>query len=285
MISKEYNVYVENMRLQIITSRVSAENFCDNKKSPLHRHISAELFAVVEGSADILTANERIKLTKGDIAVVPVSFLHCLEPTDKKAQVFAFAFMCNQSGDHWEKNIYKQIASLSCQDSVIVWKDCYSLCKMAFEICSEITEENEVITSLHALELLLALCGKKQELKTRSIEQKEKKYDINRMMLLDHIITGHYAEDISLDDVAKKLFISGRQLDRIVRKRYGKTLHNVIMEMRVREAADLLKNEPALTVDAVSKRVGFAYTSGFYREFSRIYGVTPIEFRKEKSKR
>lgn len=282
MIGKEYTIHVENVRLQILTNQMSYDDYSGNKKSPLHRHISAELFAVVEGSATLFTENERIVLTKGDVVIVPVSFLHCLEVTQEETQVCAFTFICNQNGRSWNKNVYREIASLSCQESISIWKDCHSLCKKTLEICSEKDEENEIVTGLRTLELLLVLCEKKRELKINFIDQKEKKYDINRMMLLDYIITGHYAENITLDYVASKLFISSRQLDRIVRKRYGKTLHNVIMEMRMREAAELLEKELNLSVDSISKKVGFTSASAFYREFSRTYGVTPNEFRKKR---
>ena len=68
-------------------------------------------------------------------------------------------------------------------------------------------------------------------------------------------------------------------LDRIVRKRYGKTLHKVIMETRLRSAERMLVTTN-MTVQEIGSEVGFSSNAGFYREFSRLYGTTPAEYRK-----
>jgi len=99
-------------------------------------------------------------------------------------------------------------------------------------------------------------------------------------MRLDALIASSYMKELTLKDIADSLYISSRQLDRIVRRRYGKTLHKVIMETRVRAAAHMLLTTDK-AVDKIGREVGFSSNAGFYREFSRYCGSTPAEFRKK----
>ena len=85
---------------------------------------------------------------------------------------------------------------------------------------------------------------------------------------------------LTMKEIADELYISSRQLDRIVRKRYGKTLHKVIMETRVRTAEQMLLTTD-MTVERIGRAVGFSSGAGFYREFSAAYGMTPAEYRRK----
>ena len=81
-------------------------------------------------------------------------------------------------------------------------------------------------------------------------------------------------------EVAGKLFISTRQLDRICQKRFGKSFHDQITERRLSAAVKML-TETALTVDEIGRQVGFPAKSGFYRAFTAMFGMTPFQFRKQ----
>lgn len=104
--------------------------------------------------------------------------------------------------------------------------------------------------------------------------------DIQRMMKLDQLINVFFMNDLSAEEVANHLFISSRQLDRIVKKRYGKTLHCVLIDKRLATAEQMLTSTD-MTVDSIGNAVGFGSRSGFYREFVKRHGITPAEFRKK----
>ena len=77
----------------------------------------------------------------------------------------------------------------------------------------------------------------------------------------------------------KELFISTRQLDRIVIKRYGKSLHQLIVDRRFTLAEQLLSTTD-LTVEVIASRAGFSSSASLYREFKKRRGVTPAAFRR-----
>jgi AraC-like DNA-binding protein len=91
-------------------------------------------------------------------------------------------------------------------------------------------------------------------------------------------IEAHYAEPISLADVAAAVGLSAGHLTTVVGRKTGRTVQRWIVERRMTEARRLLA-ETELTVEAVGARVGFRDPGYFIRTFRRGHGVTPLRWR------
>jgi transcriptional regulator GlxA family with amidase domain len=93
-------------------------------------------------------------------------------------------------------------------------------------------------------------------------------------------IEDHYAEPISLGDVALGLSRSAASLARIVRSATGRTVNTWIIERRMAEARRLLAvtDDP---IDVVARAVGFADTGYFRRRFREHHGVAPRDYRRK----
>ena len=99
------------------------------------------------------------------------------------------------------------------------------------------------------------------------------------MVKLDIMIANRYLQKFTASDYANELFISTRQLDRIAIKRYGKSIHQLIVDRRFTLAEQLLSTTD-LTVEDIASRSGFSSSASLYREFKKRKGVTPAVFRK-----
>lgn len=106
--------------------------------------------------------------------------------------------------------------------------------------------------------------------------------DLSRIKLLEQIIATDFTEKLTADVIAEKLFISPRQLDRIAKKRYGKSVRSLIIEKRIDTAAELLRttNMPA---EKIGITVGFGSKAGFLREFTKKHGMSPVVYRKSQA--
>jgi AraC family transcriptional regulator, transcriptional activator of pobA len=91
-------------------------------------------------------------------------------------------------------------------------------------------------------------------------------------------VEAHYAEPISLADVAAAVGLSAGHLTTVVGRKTGRTVQRWIAERRMAEARRLLV-ETDLTVEAVGARVGFRDPGYFIRAFRRSHGVTPLRWR------
>ena len=88
----------------------------------------------------------------------------------------------------------------------------------------------------------------------------------------------HFRENITLEQVAKALSLSTKQLSRIIKNTYGQTFRKRITFMRVEEAKKLLLDKN-LTIAQIAFMVGFSTHTGFYKAFKQITGKKPGEWR------
>ena len=90
----------------------------------------------------------------------------------------------------------------------------------------------------------------------------------------------HYANKLSVGELAKLSHLSASQLTRRFRKLFGATPHEYIMRVRV-DAARTLLEESRRTISDIALEVGFTDHSHFIRTFKHVRGMTPTTYRKK----
>ena len=93
------------------------------------------------------------------------------------------------------------------------------------------------------------------------------------------IVEEEYASDLSLDDIARRIATSRRQLQRSFSEVGSTTFREHVTNVRMERAAKLLADS-RLTVGQVSRMVGYRQQAQFAKAFRRRYGAAPGEYRK-----
>ncbi len=88
----------------------------------------------------------------------------------------------------------------------------------------------------------------------------------------------HFAEPITLDDVAEAVHLTGPAFCRFFHRAMGRSFVGYVHELRVARAC-LLLQETDLAITEVCYRCGFGNLSNFNRVFRRLRGRTPREMR------
>jgi AraC family transcriptional regulator of adaptative response / methylphosphotriester-DNA alkyltransferase methyltransferase len=102
-----------------------------------------------------------------------------------------------------------------------------------------------------------------------------------RASLLDEanaIVEREYASELSLDDIARRVASSRRQLQRAYAEIGGTTFRDHLTRVRMDRAAEMLAVQ-TLTVREVARRVGYRQPAQFAKAFRRHRGVAPSDFR------
>jgi transcriptional regulator GlxA family with amidase domain len=99
-----------------------------------------------------------------------------------------------------------------------------------------------------------------------------------------HLMEQHIGRSLSLQELAGKLDISVRNLQRLFKTETGETPLIYARKIRVRAAAWQLSNSKR-TVAEIAVTCGFSDASHLGREFRKLYGMTPNAFRATCSKR
>jgi AraC family transcriptional regulator of arabinose operon len=96
--------------------------------------------------------------------------------------------------------------------------------------------------------------------------------------VLDLLTTG-MKEAQHVDDLARAVGLSSSRLIHLFKSETGLTIVQALNQMRLRQAALLLKHTPR-NASEVAWDVGFQNYNHFANSFKSQYGMTPIEFRK-----
>jgi transcriptional regulator GlxA family with amidase domain len=92
------------------------------------------------------------------------------------------------------------------------------------------------------------------------------------------IVEAEYAADLSLDDIARRVASSRRQLQRAYAEIGDTTFREHLTAVRMRRAAEMLGTR-GLTVREVAHRVGYRQPAQFAKAFRRHHNVSPSVYR------
>ncbi|HOP29788.1 MAG TPA: helix-turn-helix domain-containing protein [Spirochaetota bacterium] len=92
-------------------------------------------------------------------------------------------------------------------------------------------------------------------------------------------------EEITLKDVAAILDITHHQLSQLLNERLNMNFNTFVNTYRVEFAKELLVEKTEWTVLNIAYEAGFNSKSTFYDAFTKIAGVTPLEFRKSRNRK
>ncbi len=92
------------------------------------------------------------------------------------------------------------------------------------------------------------------------------------------IVEAEYAADLSLDDIARRVASSRRQLQRAYAEIGRTTFRDHLTGVRMERAAEMLSGR-GLTVREVAHRVGYRQPAQFAKAFRRHHQVSPSAFR------
>ena len=92
------------------------------------------------------------------------------------------------------------------------------------------------------------------------------------------IVEAEYGSDLSLDDIARRVASSRRQLQRAYAEIGRTTFREHLTAVRMERAAQLLTSRGP-TVREVAHRVGYRQPAQFAKAFRRHHGLAPSDFR------
>lgn len=89
----------------------------------------------------------------------------------------------------------------------------------------------------------------------------------------------HFAEKVTLDDLAREAAVSPSYLIRLFKRQLETTPHDYLLRYRISRAKELLA-ETTLTSAAIAERVGFTSESNFSYRFKQMTGQGPRAYRR-----
>lgn len=168
--------------------------------------------------------------------------------------------------------------------------------RMDFLRCYEIKEKNQIIKCLYDIynihlngsdmfeydvSILITMIWRDLVKSLSKIDFTPNKKDIERQervqVMLVYIHT-HYADELSLKDIADAGMMSIAQCNRCFNKMLNVTPYEYLIQYRLQKATNLLK-DATLNVTEISEIVGFNNVTHFIQAFKKVYGISPKKYR------
>lgn len=92
-------------------------------------------------------------------------------------------------------------------------------------------------------------------------------------------IETNLSENLSLDDTAKRFFISRSTISNTFRKEMGISFYKYVIQRRLVAAKNMILED--IPLESIAGNVGFSDYSSFYRAFKGEYGISPRHFKEQ----
>lgn len=224
---------------------VLSENI--NKEFSSHNHTNHYIISLcIKGSVAATLKNKFLQLEENDFFVVPPFMPHGVSLTD----ISALVSLCINKSFVEDYSLQKGTEILE-------------MILLSPKIQNQITK--------FQTELLLQAVSYVYELHYTHKEEME-----NDMLILCDKLTNHFSDSLSLDSLAKDLYMSKYYLIRKCKRNLGLTPHKFHLQNRIRKAQTLLFTNKSVTETSVD--TGFYDQSHFDRAFKNIVGISPTEY-------
>ncbi|MBQ6923000.1 MAG: helix-turn-helix transcriptional regulator, partial [Clostridia bacterium] len=90
-----------------------------------------------------------------------------------------------------------------------------------------------------------------------------------------------YKERVTINDLAKSLYLSVSQTARVVRRVFGMSFKEVLLKQRIENAVMLIE-KGNLSFDEIALDSGYNSYNGFFSAFKKYTGQTPEEYKKKR---
>ena len=236
----------------------------------VHYHNTFEVYYLLKGTCWYFIDGRSYRLFAGDIALIPPGVIHKAsydEPISSRS-------LFNCSEDYIPRSVRPLLAEIPYFAKSEATED---LIRDIFQVIQKEYNEPDAFSAdvirnkVAQLLLTVAREGSKPHDRQESpIAERAGRY-----------IRDHYAESVTLQDVAQYCFVSREHLSRIFKKETGFGFNEYLNIYRLKKANTLLMKQPRSRVAEIALSCGFGDSNYFSKQYKKMYGISPTDSRKE----
>ena len=249
------------------------DNISKETLQTIHFHTAHEFFFVEKQPLNIATTDGVISFTDS-IVVVPPQFIHCTVNCNCYRLIVDFS----KNTSH-KSTFYNCASSLFGGDSVTTFPMNGTISFYIAELDKllhkdAIQKNNRIIALLTLLFSEILEFSKNSSLIEKTCDNKD------YIAIIEELINSSLSDNINLDSIAQKLYLSKKQVSRIIKQAYGTKLSTLIIEKKLL-IAQLLVEKTDISIKDIITSLNFNSENYFFTTFRKKYGCSPLQYRKE----
>lgn len=258
--------------------------------NPLHYHPELELTLIVKSFGQRKVGDNIENFREGDLVLVGGNLPHVWkndyiffdEKAHKKAQAICVKFLPDFAGKEFlNRPEMLAIKTLLEEKAPLGVKLAGTLREKVKDIMLKLPDMDESERFIQLLQILNLIAKSNEYNLLASLgyrnESVKNTHRIN--IVLDYIVQ-HYQEDLNLDKIAGLINMNKNAFCRFFKKGTRKSLFQVINEVRIGKAKQLL-TETDMNVLQICFACGFNNISNFNKAFKKSMNVSPLIYRKK----
>ena len=256
-----------------------------------HWHAELEIIYVHQGTASYYINYQPFDSQPGDIILIQPSAMHAIHPIGNQEQVTTtFRIHLDNLGrqqiEAFSQRYIQPLHSghfhltpvLKASDAgYLAIKECL------FNLFALIEEEGLYYDMMVKAKLheLLYLLFKNRHVNRHYSDDTYQKYQ--KLKELIRFLQDHYAENITIEQLAKSFGYSKNHFMAIFKQHTGSSCMNFLIQLRLNKACEALIHTN-LSVAEIAAQVGFSNLSNFNRQFKQRFQLFPYQYRKKQTK-
>lgn len=272
---KEYIEYIAGLPINIA--------FANIMEYPIHWHDSIEILFVLKGTIDLKMETEIYTVEEREIEIVNSNEVHSIKSKDKDNRVLIFNIDPNFFEKYYEdaKDVF--FYTNSSIEGIQEEENYYILRKYLSILLCEIVQKHddyENILEENLLDMMFHLLNNFHYLFYEEESLREDEVQLERYHRIVKYISNNYMNKVSLQDIAKKEFLSSQYLSYKIKNTFGRNFNDFLNLIRVEESTKLLLDTNK-TISEISEEVGFSHVRYYNKHFKTNYKLTPMQYRKK----
>ena len=240
------------------------------KKFEAHFHSNIEVMYVASGEMEVSIGGEKRNLTKGSVAVAESYVVHSLsvpEDADIRVAIIPIIRVPDYSLIHRNLNYASPFLEPSAHSESI---------GTLFRSFEHYRRDSSPMIGKGFAYLLLGMLTDALGTVPSHQRNKDGVAVVGQML---RYMDEHYTEPLTLDTLARELYLSKFHISHVFAKRMGISFPRFLGKLRVDHACKLLEKQASVTQAAFA--AGFSSVRTFNRTFQKEKGLSPREYKKQ----
>ena len=248
-----------------------------------HFHNLLEIGYCHYGDGDLMLENDFYRFGPGMVSCIPANFLHVTRSDTDVTAFWEFLYIDPETSlrEFGKRNVREIKELLECinQNAFFIKAEnnpmIVTLIRAIFEQMQQKAEyHQECVKGLvYALLFEIARYNGRREMVSGS------KSNILQLENAIEYVEEHYAESFKIVDLANECHMSETHFRRVFQQRMNMTPVEYVNFVRVKKACELI-DKTDISMEDVAEKVGFVTPSTFNRNFRRIIGTSPYQWKK-----
>lgn len=254
----------------------------------LHFHNFLEIGFCYSGSGVMTLGEQDYEYHGGDFTVIPSNYLHTTNSTPGTLSSWEYLFIdvdglmkkLTDAPPGYVEQLIRRINSRAVFAGSMEYPRAAQLIRMVLDV----TREKEAFSQEEAEGLILALLvemarsGETDWKEAEGISTEGRVHSDKLIFQIMDYISGHYSENLKMSDIAEFAHISETHLRRIFSSHLNMSPLEYLNRVRIHAACEYLKKTDD-SIALIQARCGFTVSSTFNRNFRRVTGGSPAEWR------